>query len=200
MGRSGLARAAAALVAVTCGVATIVGRGNQPAGDLPSRFTADVTVCARDVCGGLFEEPAAYRAAFDLTVERWTAPAEAARLANDLAQQGWHAFVTTLAARPPAGFLHEFRHEPRGFRQVYPLQLAVTRPAPGGRRHVRLVAVYEEDDVRCVSLDLDGTGGGIGIIEVALALAPVEGDMPFWCAGVDRRATLDHVRAWPAGR
>jgi hypothetical protein len=198
MGRSGLARAAAALVAVTCGAATISGRGARSAGDQPARFTADVTVCARGACGGVLEEPAAYRAAFDLTVERWTAPAEAAALADVLARQGWHAFVTALAARAPAGFLHEFRHEPRGFRQAYPLQLAVSRDVPGGRRHVRLVAVYEEDDVRCVSLDLDTAGGGLGMIEVALALAPVEGDMPFACVGLERRATLDHVRAWPA--
>jgi hypothetical protein len=198
MSRAGLARAAAALAAVTCGAATIVARDGQPAAEAPARFTADVIVCAGGACGGFLEAPAAYRAALDLAVDRWTSPGEAAALADVLARQGWHAFVTALAARPPAGFLHEFRHEPRGFRQAYPVQLAVARAAPGGRRHVRLVAVYEEDDVRCVSLELDGAGTGPGMIEVALALAPLEGDMPFACVGVQRRATLDHVRAWPA--
>jgi hypothetical protein len=161
------------------------------------RFTANVRVCESGECTRFLDDATAYGAALDLLVYRWTTADEAAALWTVLGTRGWHAFAAALEQRAPAAVLHEFRHVPAGFRQAYPLQLATTRPAAGNRRIVSFLGIYDDNEVRCFSLDLDASGAGAGTIAVALAAVAVDGDSPFLCAGVDRTAPLSHVRAWP---
>jgi hypothetical protein len=175
----------------------------QPAGEPPpvvERFTANIRVCELGECARFLDDTTVYSAALDLLVHRWTTAEEVAELWGLLGTRGWHALAAAVATRAPVGVLHEFRRVPAGFRQAYPLHLAMVRPAPGNRRVASFLGVYDDDEVRCLSLDLDASGTGTGTLAVALAAVAVDGDVPFLCAGLDRIATLSNVHAWPPGR